>query len=73
MQTYPVDADYPPPEQTEIPLAPSPTFADLTEKLVINTEAVVNKKKSQKKQKTVIKYFFIRLSKATYQTFNKFR
>lgn len=66
MQTYPVDSDYPPPEQTESPLAPSPTFADLTEKLVINKEAIGNKKKTQKKRKTVIKYFFIRVSKATY-------
>lgn len=54
MQTYQVDADYPPPEQTaESPLAKSPTFADLTEKLVINKEAMGNKKKTQKKRKTV--------------------
>eukprot|EP00105_Crassostrea_gigas_P001305 XP_011413410.2 PREDICTED: regulator of G-protein signaling protein-like [Crassostrea gigas] len=53
MQTYQVDADYPPPEQTaESPLAKSPTFADLTEKLVINKEAMGNKRKTQKKRKT---------------------
>ncbi|XP_062597372.1 regulator of G-protein signaling protein-like, partial [Saccostrea cucullata] len=53
METYPVDADYPPPEHTETSLVPSPTFADLTEELVINKEALANKKKSPKKRKTL--------------------
>lgn len=57
METYPVDADYPPPEQAEESslLAPSPTFNDLTEQLVVNKEALASKKKTTKKRKTVTK------------------